>query len=136
VDQDTETNAGPVEPAGRRIPKQIAVINADYCTGCEACIAVCPVDCIELIKTGLQVKGTQVWCEIDLARCIGCGLCVRLPKRRAETYELKICPWDAIEMVPPVLLLATVASMGGPAWYVRQHQPRLLAAARRLACGN
>src|SRR5689334_13636350 len=28
------------------IPKILAVIHADGCTGCEACLEVCPVDCI------------------------------------------------------------------------------------------
>jgi ferredoxin len=34
--------------AGKRkkLPKEVAVINADNCTGCEACLEVCPVDCI------------------------------------------------------------------------------------------
>ena len=36
------------KPPRKRLPKQLAVIHADNCTGCEACIEVCPVDCIEL----------------------------------------------------------------------------------------
>ncbi len=84
----------------RRVPKAIAVIHADGCTGCAACIAVCPVDCIVLRETGLRVKGIDTWCEIDADRCIGCARCVHVPRRKADPYELKICPWDAIEMVP------------------------------------
>ena len=84
----------------KRLPKSIAVINVDQCTGCEACREVCPVDCIHLVKTCTGVKGIHVWCEVDLERCIGCKLCVRLLRRKSNAYELKICPWDAIEMVP------------------------------------
>ena len=32
----------------KKLPKELAVINADNCTGCESCLEVCPVDCIEL----------------------------------------------------------------------------------------
>ena len=28
----------------KKLPKELAVINADNCTGCEARIEVCPVD--------------------------------------------------------------------------------------------
>src|SRR5262245_53006541 len=32
--------------ARKKLPKALAVVNADNCTGCEACVEVCPVDCI------------------------------------------------------------------------------------------
>ena len=32
--------------ARKKLPKEVAIINADNCTGCEACLEVCPVDCI------------------------------------------------------------------------------------------
>ena len=43
----------------KKLPKELAVINADNCTGCESCLEVCPVDGIELltIERG-AVKGT------------------------------------------------------------------------------
>jgi Na+-translocating ferredoxin:NAD+ oxidoreductase subunit B len=81
------------------IPKKLAVIDADYCTGCEACLEVCPVDCIRLVAEGMGIKGIDARCEIDPERCIGCELCVHLPRPRKDPYELVICPWDAIEMV-------------------------------------
>ena len=27
----------------KKLPKELAIINADNCTGCEACLEVCPV---------------------------------------------------------------------------------------------
>ena len=38
----------------KKVPKTLAVINADNCTGCESCREVCPVDCIDfnLLKSG------------------------------------------------------------------------------------
>ena len=69
----------------KKVPKELAVINADNCTGCESCLEVCPVDCIELktIDRGI-VKGTQQWCEIDLERCVGCEVCVHIPRQEDE----------------------------------------------------
>ena len=53
------------------IPKVLAVIHADGCTGCEACLEVCPVDCIYKVP-GEEHASLQTWCDIDLDRCIGC----------------------------------------------------------------
>ena len=74
--------AAPAAPA--RKPKPIALIYKDYCTGCEACIQMCPIkDCI--IKSGDTPNAS--WCYVVPQKCIGCTLCVQ------------ICPWDCIEML-------------------------------------
>ena len=73
----------------KKVPKELAVINADNCTGCESCLEVCPVDCIELKKIDRGIiKGTQQWCEIDLERCVGCEVCVHIPGKKSNPYEL------------------------------------------------
>ena len=94
-------NANPqsTRPVREKTPKQVAVIDRDSCTGCEACIEICPVDCIERRRTGMGVMGVDTWCEIDRERCIGCRLCIRLPAGGIENFTLALCPWDAIEMV-------------------------------------
>jgi len=62
-----------------------AVVNLGACTGCEVCIAVCPVpNCIE--KFGEDPSNFGVYVNYDI--CIGCMLCA------------KDCPWDTIRMVP------------------------------------
>lgn len=118
-----------------RIPKQLAVIDADRCTGCEACVQVCPVDCIEVRQVGQRVKGTEAWCEVDLARCIGCRLCIRLPrKRKDEPFEMLICPWEAIEMVPTAEVVNVVAEVGTPDGCDTALRERLIQEAESVVC--
>jgi electron transport complex protein RnfB len=105
--------------ARKKLPKALAVVNADNCTGCEACVEVCPVDCIYKVP-GSDLPTLQSFVDIDLERCIGCDLCERW------------CPWDAIEMVPPTQIAEAVANKGGPADYVEQNQEKLVAVAKSI----
>lgn len=72
---------------GKKPPKLLAVVHQAGCTGCEVCIAGCPVDSIELVPgpdPSNPVFNQMV--EIDLARCIGCQNCSQ------------DCPWETISM--------------------------------------
>jgi Pyruvate/2-oxoacid:ferredoxin oxidoreductase delta subunit len=69
----------------KKQPLKLAVIDQSGCTGCEACIVFCPVDCIEIVP-GYEHTQLQQIVEVDLDRCIGCALCA------------KHCPWDTIDM--------------------------------------
>lgn len=81
-----ESRSGMTEK--KRRPKIIAIINPDYCTGCNACIEVCPTDCIEEVDVSeAGLDGIGKFCEVRLSDCIGCVQCV------------KICPWEAIDMI-------------------------------------
>jgi electron transport complex protein RnfB len=117
----------------KKLPKELAVINADNCTGCESCLEVCPVDCIVLITRDRGIKGAQSWCEIDLERCVGCEVCVHIPQKKSNPYELTVCPWDAIEMVPTEKVAQVVAQIGGPPDYIQEHWDRLVGTAQHLA---
>jgi len=105
--------------ARKKVPKALAVVRADNCTGCEACIEVCPVDCIYKIP-GEDQPSLQSFVDIDLERCIGCDLCERW------------CPWDAIDMVEPTHIAAAVAEKGGPPDYLAKNGERLVAVAQSL----
>ena len=39
---------------------------------------------IRTITRGLGIQGIDTRCEIDLERCMGCELCVHLPRARTE----------------------------------------------------
>lgn len=73
------------KPIRKKEPRLLAVINQAGCTGCEACIIFCPVDCIEIVP-GVGIAQFQQVVEVDIERCIGCALCS------------KNCPWDTIPM--------------------------------------
>ena len=71
-----------------RKPRPKAIINENGCTGCEACITVCPVDCIVKIPNPGSPELNPI-CRVDWDRCTGCTICAR------------DCPWETIDMVLP-----------------------------------
>src|SRR3954447_19419962 len=112
--------AKPAAKPKKKLFPELAVVRADSCTGCKACIEVCPVDCIYKVP-GEDQPTVQWFVDIDLERCIGCSLCERW------------CPWDAIDMVDSVEIDRHVADKGGPPEYVAKNGERLVAVARALA---
>ena len=46
----------------------------EQCCGCEACVAICPRNAINMKE---DEEGFKYPC-IDGERCVGCGLCVKI----------------------------------------------------------
>ena len=74
----------------KKRPRLMAIVN-ESCTGCEACIPFCPVDCIDHEPpsdyTGAVIPPVRIrWHE-----CIGCQNCARVRD---------VMAWNAIDMIP------------------------------------
>jgi len=75
----------------------------ERCTGCGACVKVCPVPCIALEpseKARTHTQGKPPWkslAVIDVSRCIYCGACVEACRTLWEKAKTKE-NFNAIEM--------------------------------------
>jgi electron transport complex protein RnfB len=84
--------ARPLNPDhGVEAPRQLAVIDEDWCIGCTLCLAACPVDCI--------VGGPKAMHTVITDQCTGCELCI------------PVCPVDCISLQP-----ASGTRTGWQAW--------------------
>ena len=117
----------------KKLPKEIAIINADNCTGCEACLEVCPVDCITKVPQYPGMPGLQSFCQIDIERCVCCEVCGRLARKKPHPHHLTVCPWNAIEMVPTIEAAQVMAAVGGPPEYIYENWDRLVGTGQHLA---
>lgn len=73
----------------KKKPKMVAVVDEDNCTGCQACVPFCPVNCIAPVpveKYETPIPPVQ----IKFNECIGCSICARVCTKMT---------WDAIEML-------------------------------------
>ena len=71
-------------------PKLTAWVDEDNCTGCQACIPFCPVDCIEPVSIDKHIYPPIPPVQIRFNECIGCQICARVCTKLT---------WDAIRMV-------------------------------------
>ena len=71
--------------------RPIAWVDASCCTGCGACVDVCPAGATTVL---------DVTARVDEERCTGCGACV------------DVCPEGAIQLVPTALGELVPAAVG------------------------
>ena len=74
---------------GDKANKPDRVCDRLTCTGCGACTAVCPVNCIEMAT---DAEGF-FYPKIEASKCIGCKKCER------------VCPEGAIQVVNNVAVI-------------------------------
>jgi len=65
-----------------------ALVDADLCSGCEACLDRCAFNAMSMVD-GI--------CEVDRIACYGCGLCIS----SCETEALSLVQKSPEEMTPP-----------------------------------
>ena len=73
----------------KKRPKKVAWVDEDNCTGCQACVPFCPVDCIESVpkeKYNMPIPPVQV----RFNECTGCQVCAKVCTKLT---------WDAIRMI-------------------------------------
>jgi Pyruvate/2-oxoacid:ferredoxin oxidoreductase delta subunit len=68
------------KPVDLVFSNHFARVDADACTGCEACLDRCQMNALSVSDEDIA--------RVDLDRCIGCGLCV------------SVCPEEALTLVP------------------------------------
>lgn len=66
------------------------------CSGCHACIPMCPVDALAIAQTPLVGFGGRPAVVVNPETCLGCGLCVRSCSRGA----IKLLPRDRRVVTP------------------------------------
>jgi electron transport complex protein RnfB len=82
---------------GTEGPRQLAVIDENWCIGCTLCIKACPVDCI--------IGASKLMHTVIEDQCTGCELCI------------PACPVDCIS-----LHNVTPGASGWAAWSAEQAQ--------------
>lgn len=82
-----EVELGFTEDEAIREANRCLVCNNGSCSGCTMCARACPVQCIDVERTGPSETDRKVLrYDLNLTKCMFCGLCA------------EVCPTKALEM--------------------------------------
>lgn len=66
------------------------VVQPEKCSGCEACVAICPFNCLEVkMNDPLQVFSSTAYL-VKPAKCVSCGQCEEICAKEAITIEAPV----------------------------------------------
>jgi len=96
----------------------VPVIDPQSCSGCDACVRICPQDAILLEES----EGAAEY-RIEAERCSGCGVCSDVCEQRA----VRVAQWGRVEVETVRLHTESCSACG-----VRFHTPALAHGGERL----
>lgn len=94
------------KPVKETLPERfrgILEVRLDICTACLACMRACPIECIniEVSKDPETKKRLITRFDIDIAKCMYCGLCTEPCPTGAiyHSHEFEGSAWDLTQLV-------------------------------------
>lgn len=63
--------------------KDIIIVRPDKCTGCNACVRVCPAP---EANVTLKLDNGHIYTKVNVDKCIACGECLKVCSQRARDY--------------------------------------------------
>lgn len=63
--------------------KDIIIVRPERCTGCNACVRVCPAPEANITK---KLDNGQIITTVNVDKCIGCGECLKVCSHKARDY--------------------------------------------------
>ncbi|WP_096895827.1 4Fe-4S binding protein [Candidatus Scalindua japonica] len=75
------------------------VVDQEFCSGCEACVTICPFNCLEINSAIMPFEINGSAALMNPADCVSCGECERICIKNAivlEEAQKKIVSGDSI----------------------------------------